>query len=100
MKSHSQTWSKDKMTDVSLGEEPEEIEDDEVIDPLILVLSMKDKEPLSCRVTSVVEGKEPMTSKAEVLQLTTPMPLRRGTSPKVIPLDDGRELESGKVSQG
>ena len=88
------------MTNASLGEEPEEIEDDEVIDPVILVLSTKDRDPLSCRWTSVVKGKEPMASKAEVPQLTTPMSLGRGTSPKVIPLDNSRGSESGRVSQG
>ena len=61
------------MTDASLGEEPEEIKDDEVIDPVILVLATKDKEPLGHRLTSVIDSEGPMASRAETPRLTTPL---------------------------
>ena len=70
------------MANGSSSVDPREIEADKVIDPIILVLATEDKEPLGHRLTIAIEGKEPMTSRAEVPQLTTPMPLRRGTSPK------------------
>ena len=52
----SQTQSKGKKTDVSLGSSSKEIEDSEVVDLIILVLSTKDKEPLDCRSTNTIEG--------------------------------------------
>ena len=86
------------MTDASSSEEPKEIEDNEVRDPTILILATNDKEPPSHRLTSVIEGEKLIASRAEVPQLTTPMPLRRGASLRIILLDDGRESEMGRVS--
>ena len=64
--SHSQTQSKGKKTNVSLSSSSKELEDGEVVDPIILVPSTKDKEPLNCRSTSAIEGEEPEANRAVV----------------------------------
>ena len=99
MQSQSLTWFKGKITNITSDSLSEEIEDGEVIDPVILVLSTKDKEPLSCRATSVIEGEELRASKVEVSQQATPIPLRRGISPNNLLLDNGKGPESGRASQ-
>ena len=94
--SQSLTQSKGNMTDVASDSSSEEIEDSEVIDPVILSLSIK--EPLIHRSTSVIEGEELRASKAEVSQQATSIPLRRGISLSNLPLDDGKGSELDRVS--
>ena len=67
--------------------------------PLSLSWQQMTRHP-SHRLTSVIEGEKLIASRAEVPQLTTPMPLRRGASLRIILLDDGRESEMGRVSWG
>ena len=66
--SHSQTWSKGKKTDVSLSSSSEELEDGELVDSVILVLSTKDKELLNCRSTSAIKSEEPEANRTVVPQ--------------------------------
>ena len=74
--SHSQTQSKGKKTDVSLSSSTEEIEDGdgEIVDPIILVPSTKDKEPLDHRSNNAIEDEEPEANRTMVPQQTMPMP--------------------------
>ena len=96
--SHSQTQSKGKKTNVSLSSSAEEIEDDEVADPIILVLSTKDKESLNHRSNNAIEDEKPEANRTIVPQQTMPMPQQKGISLNTLPSDNSRRSESGRVS--
>ena len=96
--SHSQTQSKGKKTNISSSSSSEEIEDGEVVDPIILVPSTRDKEPLNRRSMNAIKDEEPEANRTMVPQSTMPMPQWRGISLNTLPSDDGGRSESGRVS--
>ena len=96
--SHSQTQSKGEKTNVSLSSSSEELEDSEVVDPVILVPSTRDKEPLDCRSMNAVKDEEPEANRTMAPQQTMPTPQQRGISLNTLPSDDGRRSESGRGS--
>ena len=95
--SHSQTQSKGKKTNVSLSSSSEELEDSEVVDPVILVPT-RDKEPLDCRSMNAVKDEEPEANRTMAPQQTMPTPQQRGISLNTLLSDDGRRSESGRGS--
>ena len=94
----SQTQSKGKKTNVSLSSSSEEIEDGEVVYPVILVPLTRDKEPLNCTSMNAIEDEEPEANRTMVPQQSIPMSQQRDISLNTLPSDDGRRSESGRVS--